>query len=147
MLPGKKVWFRLGQGWWQSITLWHSLGYEMVSNHMTRQNGSCNGCCAGETNQWLLVRHPDGPLHSMVSPCSRPDTLQDWTAVGGQTGHKKQWKVPAKYRNDVLNMYFKCITDVFIVLLKYFLCIIYVLIKKFYVVVLDQWCIIFLRPG
>ncbi len=53
-----------------------------------------------------LGRHPHG------APTLHAPGLTHWSAVGGQTGPKRQWKVPAKYINAVFTMYFICKPDV-----------------------------------
>ena len=88
MLSWRKVWFKWGQGWWQSIVLCQSLDYEMVPNHMKKGHKR--------------------PLHSM---------LQAWhTGLlwGAKQGPKRQrnLKVPAKYIKDLFDMYCQCIRNV-----------------------------------
>ena len=60
----------------------------------------------------LLVRHPHGP------PALHAPGLRHWAAVGGQTGPKRQWKVPAKQINwcivYVFKMYLWCIDNVYV---------------------------------
>ena len=47
-----------------------------------------------------LGRQPHG------APALNAPGLTHWSAVGGQTGPRRQWKVPAEYINAVFTMYF-----------------------------------------
>ena len=53
-----------------------------------------------------LVRHPHG------APALHAPGLTHWAALRGQTGQKRQCKVPAEYMIAVFAMYFICKPDV-----------------------------------
>ena len=99
---------------WESAA--HGSGSWRVGTAMAWQHQTCFLACRAWMFQHALLgavqQNPPLGRHPHGAPTLHAPGLTHWSAVGGQTGPKRQWKVPAKYINDVFDMYCQCIRDV-----------------------------------
>ena len=105
---------------YEGIQFWasaaHGSGSWRVGTAMAWQHQTCFLACSAWMFQHALlgavqqnpplVRHPHG------APTLHAPGLTHWAALRGQTGPKRQCKVPAEYMIAVFAMYFICKPDV-----------------------------------